>query len=259
MKTMHDFAHWAEWYQDYQGRQLTIPWDDPGRLPASLRGIVGPSVAQFELGESSEATSLKAKVARYVRRGGDRHYQTAMDWFIHEENRHARMLGRWMDIEGLPKLKAHPADWFFRQFRRWVPLRYSLMILVSAEMLAVGYYQALRDIGPSTILATISRQILLDEDRHLHFQAMAIRTLLGKAGNLRLRLERAFARLLLEAATDVLWFHHGRFFQEAGWRYGDLRACAQAQFGKVWRCVETGAFEAEPAAAPALAHSTTTA
>ena len=82
MKTSDSFAAWADWYKNYLDRQLTVDWNTFERLPPKLKAVVGDSVRQFQLGESSEARNLKAKVERFVKKGGDRDYQEAMEWFI---------------------------------------------------------------------------------------------------------------------------------------------------------------------------------
>ena len=245
MKTNDSFAAWADWYRNYLDRQLPIDWNTFERLPADLKQVVGDSVRQFQLGESSEAQNLKSKIARYVKKGGDRAYQDAMDWFIFEENRHARLLGRFMALEDIPKVTSHFSDKLFRFVRHGVGLRHAITILLSAELIAVPYYTALSQATRSPILTTICKQILLDEANHIRFQAKAIRTLLEGRGALRRRAAYAFARLLLEPALDIVWFHHARLFRAAGWSFKDMRRGSIAQFEWAWKMVLTGCEEAQ--------------
>jgi hypothetical protein len=247
MKTSDSFAKWADWYRNYLDRQLPVDWNSFERLPAHLKQVVGDSVRQFQLGESSEARNLKAKVARYVQQGGDPAYQEAMEWFIFEENRHARLLGRFMALEDIPKVQSHFSDKLFRLARHSVGLRLSITILLSAELIAVPYYMALRDVSRSPILTAICDQILLDEANHVRFQAKAIHTLLQGRGRLRLRIERVRASILLELALDVVWFNHGRLFDAAGWNFSKLRRAARVQFDWAWQMILSGQEIAVPA------------
>ncbi len=240
MKTNDSFAAWADWYRDFLDRQIPIDWNTFERLPPDLKQVVGDSVRQFQLGESSEAHNLKAKIGRYVQRGGDRAYQDAMEWFIYEENRHARLLGRFMALEDIPKAQKHFADYLFRLARHSVGLRLGITVLLSAELIAVPYYTALSQVSTSPILTTICKQILLDEAQHIRFQSKAIHVMMKGFGPLRRRAAHAFARLLLEPAIDLVWFSHGSLFRAAGWQFADLRRASIVQFRWAWQMILSG-------------------
>lgn len=246
MKTTDSFAAWADWYRDFQARQLPIDWTTFERVPKDIHSIVANSVRQFQLGESSEARNLKSKVARMVKKGGDPAYQDAMDWFIFEENRHSRLLGRFMAVEDMPKANSQFTDRLFRFSRHATNLRHSLMILVSAEIVAVPYYTALRKATNSPILTTICHQILLDEAMHIRFQAKALRMLLQGKSALKRRAERILARVMLEAALDVVWFNHADLLRLAGWQFADLRRESLQQFRWAWAMIEGTEANPEP-------------
>lgn len=238
MSTIDSFAAWADWFRDFHGRQLPIPWESFERVPKDIHPTVAASVRQFQLGESSEARNLKAKVARHVKKGGDRAYQDAMDWFIFEENRHSRLLGRFMALEHMPKATSQLTDRLFRCVRHTVGLRTSLTILLSAELIAVPYYTALRRATCSPILTTICDQILLDEAMHIRFQAKAIRMLLAGKHRWRRRAAFSLARWMLEPALDVVWFNHGDLLRLAGYAFADLRRESLLQFHWAWAMIE---------------------
>jgi hypothetical protein len=246
MKTTDSFAAWADWFRDFQGRQLKVDWDSFVRIPEDIHPIVAASVRQFQLGESSEARNLKAKVARYVKKGGDRAYQDAMEWFIFEENRHSRLLGRFMALEDMPKAASQLTDRIFRWTRHGVGLRHSLTILLSAELCAVPYYTALRAATTSPILTAICNQILQDEAMHIRFQARAIRMMLADKSSFRRRTEHLLARLMLEAALDVVWFHHAALFRLAGYTFADFRRESKTQFDWAWAMIDGTETNPEP-------------
>ncbi len=237
MKTSDSFRAWADWYRNFLDRQLPIDWNTFERIPPELKEVIGDSVRQFQLGESSEARNLKAKVARFVKKGGDKAYQDAMEWFIFEENRHSRLLGRFMDLEDMPKARSNFSDKLFRLCRHSVGLRYSLTILITAEIIAVPYYAALRQVSDSPILTTICKQILLDEANHIRFQAKAIRNMLQGLAPWRRKAAHAIARLLLEPAMDLVWFEHGRLFRAAGWSFRDFRQESIREFQQAWALI----------------------
>ncbi|MEY3445221.1 MAG: hypothetical protein RLZZ519_3502 [Bacteroidota bacterium] len=244
MKTSDSFAAWADWYRDFQSRQLPIDWNNFDRIPPEIHPIVANSVRQFQLGESSEARNLKAKVSKLIKKGGDPAYQDAMDWFIFEENRHSRLLGRFMAMENMPKAESQFTDKLFRLSRHAFGLRNSLMILVSAELIAVPYYTALKNATRSPILTTICDQILRDESMHIRFQAKAIAMLLEGKSALRRKIAHINARIMLEAALDVVWFNHADLLRLYGYQFADLRRESLAQFNWAWAMIN--GLEANP-------------
>lgn len=246
MKTTYNFAAWADWFRDFQRRQIPIDWNNFERIPKDIHPIVAASVQQFQLGESSEAHHLKASVARFVKNGGDRSYQDAMEWFIFEENRHARLLGRFMGLESMPKAKSLFTDKLFRFARHTVGLRRSILILLSAELVAVPYYTALLKATTSPILTTICNQILLDEATHIRFQAKAIRMMLSKKGSFARRAEFLLARIMLEAALDVVWFNHSALLQLGGYEFAHLRKESLAQLQWAWTMIKSETEDLEP-------------
>ncbi|MFN8398082.1 MAG: hypothetical protein U0176_25925 [Bacteroidia bacterium] len=237
MKNPKNFAEWADWFRDFQGRQLPVDWNSMTREPEEAKETVARSVRQFQLGESSEATQLKSKVAKLVKRGGDRHYADAIEWFIFEENRHARLLGRFMAIEDMPKAKKLFADSTFRFLRHMGGLLNQLLILSAAEMIAVPYYSALRRSTDSPILTAICNQILLDEAMHLRFQGQSILMLTNKRSPLRLKWLRWRHKVLLELAVDVVWFGHAELFRIGGYDFKTFRLESIEQFELLWRTI----------------------
>lgn len=237
MRNPKNFAEWADWFRDFQGRQLPVDWNSMARVPEEAKETVARSVRQFQLGESSEALHLKKRVAKHVKRGGDRNYADAIEWFIFEENRHARLLGRFMATEDMPKAKKHFADSTFRFLRHMGDLLHQILILSAAEMIAVPYYSALRRATPSPILTNICNQILLDEAMHLRFQAHSILMLTQKKSVARLKWVRWKHRVLLELAVDIVWFGHADLFRLSGYDFQTFRLESLEQFELLWRTV----------------------
>lgn len=237
MKTNDSFSAWANWFKEFQDRQLQIDWNTMERIPDHVHATIAASIKQFQIGESSEAENLKAKVARHVKKGGDPAYQEALDWFIYEENRHARLLGRFMGLENMPKAKKSVSDSLFRFVRHLGSLRYAHTILVIAEMIAVPYYTALKNASNSPILTAICKQILLDEANHLRFQAKIIKMHLKGKSIWRKRRAKWIAAFLLEIALDVVWFGHGKLLKLDGYDFARFRKESFQQFDFVWQLI----------------------
>jgi hypothetical protein len=151
-----------------------------------------------------------------------------------------------MSLERMPKATSSTSDLVFRQFRRLSNLRYAHVVLSSAEMLAVPYYEALQKVGKSAVLAAICKQILEDEARHLDFQAHIICMHMQHLPNWRKKLAKQIARLLLELATDVVWYGHADLLRAAGHSFGSFRRDAIQQFESTWLRIEGQAKAANP-------------
>jgi hypothetical protein len=98
-------------------------------------------------------------------------------------------------------------------------LELSLTVLVTAELIAVPYYRALRGATGSPILKLICTRILEDEASHLKFQAsMLARAVSARPATLR-RTLRELHRLFLLGTILVVWAEHRAVFEAAGYRF----------------------------------------
>lgn len=223
------FEPWAEWFAEWEGRQQAIPWGQAKGLTTAERAAIAPSIAVFQLGESSDGRNLYGKVLAYAQVRQAPAYAAAMRDFIREENRHAALLGRFMDQEAMPRIRHNRSDAFFRFVRHVLPLRLSHRTLLTAELMAVPYYRALAQSSSSAILKTICKQILADEAQHVAFQSLAIRTL-SPGGRIRRWLEGCYARITLELALDMVWWGHSDLLQRGGYGFGQFRRETIEQF-----------------------------
>ena len=98
----------------------------------------------------------------------------ALQLFIAEEQEHSGILGRFLDREGIPRLTNHWLDEIFRRLRKLAGLEACATVLVTAEVLAIPFYQALRDATGSPLLRAICVRILCDEAAHLNYQALTL-------------------------------------------------------------------------------------
>src|SRR4030095_16934868 len=142
-------AAWIEHFTRSLSRPDIVLGDSPIYLPAVAREGVASSIQEFQLGESSEGRHLISAANRYAALSGDFDYVTALRLFIAEENRHARELGRFLDLAGIPRVESSWPDTVFRILRRRAGLELSIVVLVTAEIIAKVYYAALRDAAGS--------------------------------------------------------------------------------------------------------------
>ncbi len=208
---------WVEHFVRNRSRLLPIPWDLGAELHDDERAAIRSSIQAFQLGESSEGRNLMRYARAWAARSGDADYVAAFGMLIAEEQRHARDLGRFMELNRIPCIRRRWTDSVFRRLRNLVgTLEISIGVLVTAEMIAKVYYVALRDASQSTILRRLCDQILLDEAAHVEFQTEQLARLQhGRAAPL-LWATRALHRVLFVGATLVVAGSHRATLSRGG-------------------------------------------
>ena len=105
---------WAAHFRANDGNLLALPWDGGAAITPAERAAIAASVQEFQLGESSEGRNLISAARRYAASSGDAAYVDALLLFIAEEHRHARDLGRFLDLAGVPRAGHARPDTVFR-------------------------------------------------------------------------------------------------------------------------------------------------
>jgi len=225
------YLRWYEHFREHREKPDDLPWQDSYRLNAGERRAVARSIQQFQLGEWARGRGFVRRAKAHPAFAGDRWFVPALELFIAEEQLHSGILGRFLDREQIPRLKNDWVDGIFRRLRKLAGLEACATVLVTAEVLAIPFYQALRDATGSRLLRAICVRILCDEAAHLNYQALTI-------GSIRRRLSaraRAFRELchsaLFRATALLLWKQHGRVFRGAGWDFDRYWSEAGRAFG----------------------------
>jgi hypothetical protein len=152
--------------------------------------------------------------------GKDSRFLPALKLFIAEEQEHSAILGRFLDRERIPRLTNHWLDAVFRRLRKLAGLELCATVLVTAEVLAIPFYQALRDATRSQLLRAICERILCDEAAHLRFQALTLGLVRRRLGHKARIMHLLGHTVLFRGTAWLLWQQHRAVFRAAGW---DLR------------------------------------
>jgi hypothetical protein len=199
--------------------------------PREKSGIA-KSIQQFQLGEGSKGQRLLERGKKYAREADDSCFAAALTLFIREEQQHSRYLAAFMESQEIPRVGRHWVDTAFRRLRGLAGLELSLTVLVTAEIIAIPYYTALRDATGSTTLKTICRRILEDEAAHLRFQA----SMLGRISAKRSAdWQRALGRLhrqFLLGTLVLVWMEHRSVCEAAGYDFHRFREETLLEFGE---------------------------
>lgn len=210
---------WVEYFRSNAASLMAIPWECGGAITDDQREAIATSIAEFQLGESSEGKHFKGFARAYAQCTGDFSYVPALGAFIAEENRHARDLGRFMDLAGIARASRSWPDVVFRWLRKRAGLELSITVLVTAEIIAEVYYAALREATDSPVLRRLCDQILRDEVKHVQFQCERLAILRRRRRPWIVALQQSAHRLFLTGTILVVWRQHGRALRAGHWSF----------------------------------------
>jgi hypothetical protein len=221
-----NFSEWKAYFVENSSNLKPVHWDDDYVLSSAERETIIKSIQQFQLGENSEGKHLINNAKKYVFHGRDQDYHGAIVEFIREEQRHARDLARFMRMQDIPVIRNHWVDKVFRRLRRFAGLELSVIVLITAEIIAKVYYEALKNATRSRALIELCDQILWDEEKHVQFQSETLYKIGSGRSKTINRLTRWFHRILLEGTLVVVWNQHKRVFKAGGYTFSSFfRAC----------------------------------
>jgi len=224
-------ALWEDHFQESLDHPPVIPWDRAREISAVEREQIRTSIQEFQLGEQAEGRNLKRAAQEYAAKSGDWAYLAALKLFIREEQRHAALLGTFMDKAGLPRVQKNWVDSVFRKLRRLAGLEMSICVLLTAEVIAQVYYDALFGATRSATLRVICRRILEDEEQHVQFQSERLAILRQHRSRFSAGAAVLLQRLLFAGTCLVVWRGHRLVFRAAGLTFGDFWAACRRKMG----------------------------
>jgi hypothetical protein len=214
--TMSDWPAGMVWRNHFR-RNLLDEMDPRARdeWGPGERETLGPSLARFQLGESSDGRHLLRYARQFGNANGDSWLAEAMALFIQEENRHSFWLGEFLKAQGYPLLGRCWSDTVFRVVRKL--LGFGLMIAVPgcAEIVAVPYYRAVKEMTGSGWLRAICTRLLSDEAMHLRFQAANLGAVWRRWKFLPLL--HGCHKAMMAIICLVVWHDHGTVLRRGGY------------------------------------------
>jgi len=213
------FASWHEHFFENRDRAGALPWHDSYELTQTERRAVARSIQQFQLGEYARGRGFVRRASEHPALAADSWFVPSLRLFIEEEQEHSGILGRFLDREHIPRLTHHWMDKVFRRLRKLAGLEACATVLVTAEVLAIPFYQALRDATGSPLLRAICVRILCDEAKHLNYQALTIGLVRRQLSEKGRALRSLCHATLFHATALLLWREHRSVFRAAGWNF----------------------------------------
>lgn len=229
------YEPWHRHFLQNRGASRMLPWDESQRLSASERRLVARSIQQFQLGEWARGRGLMRRASAHPVLAIDPWWLPALQLFIAEEQEHSNILGCFLDRERIPRLPNHWLDGIFRRLRKLAGLELCSTVLVTAETLAIPFYQALRDATHSPLLRAICVRILCDEAAHLKYQALTLGLIHRSLGK-RARAVRSLSHsVLFQGTALLLWQQHRQVFHAAAWNFRRFWNEARREFALLER------------------------
>lgn len=190
---------WAAYFDQNAGRSMPIEDFEEEALTEAEKKLIFPTIKIFQAGEASEGGYLMQAADAYSSRTGDEPYAKAIRGFIREENRHSAYLKKYMDHYEIKPCKRSWLDACFRRIRKLSGLKSEVIVLMTAEIIALSYYSALAKCTQSPVLKAICRQMLHDELYHIVFQSTTLYKLKSFWG------EKAMRAFFMEATLLAVW------------------------------------------------------
>ncbi|MDA1044091.1 MAG: hypothetical protein O3C57_02590 [Verrucomicrobia bacterium] len=210
---------WVHYFKANASVLMEIPWHLEETLGVKEKAAIGHSIAIFQLGESSDGEHFIAAGKEYVTASGDTHYEEALKRFIAEEHRHSRDLGHFMRTRDIPFLQHQWTDFVFRCIRKAAGLEVCISVLITAELVAKTYYQALHEATGSRILKTLCRQICRDEVQHVYFQSGVLGRIRQGRSLGRLWVNEQLHGILMLGTLGVVWLDHRHVYRAGGFSF----------------------------------------
>jgi hypothetical protein len=206
---------WRRHFLANRERDCLLEWDRSEPLSGAERLVVGRSIQQFQLGEWARGRGFLRRASRHPELGVQPEFVKSLELFIQEEQRHSLMLREFLEHERIPLLGGDAVDHVFRRLRKLAGLEVCVMVLVTAEVLAIPFYSALRGATNSRALKAICARILRDEAAHLKYQALTLGLMWRRLSRPARAMRYVAHSALFYAAAVVLWVQHRRVFRAA--------------------------------------------
>jgi len=210
-----NFLCWQQYFFKNRDHFDHLEWKGNQTLIAGEKQVIASSIRQFQRGEHSEGKYFM----QFAMRMQDSSYVETVKLFIKEEQNHAAVLGKFMEVEGIPKLGKDWLDNIFRRLRKLAGLEGSVTVLLTAEIIAMVYYKALFNATRSAMLKQICQQILKDEEMHLRFQSYTLALLYKRKPVLRSFFSRTAHHILMAGTILIVWVYHYKVLRRGAYSF----------------------------------------
>jgi hypothetical protein len=210
-----NFTLWYQYFQANRNHFDYLDCENAESLTRKEKEIITSSVQQFQRGEYSEGKHF----LQFAKSMNDESYVETVKIFIKEEQDHAAVLGRFMDINAIEKLGSDWLDNTFRWLRKLAGLEGTITVLLTAEIISMVYYKALQVATTSGLLRQICKQILIDEKMHLRFQSFALGILYKRKMRITFIISKLIHKILIAGTIIMVWLYHKKVLRAGNYNF----------------------------------------
>ena len=207
------YREWIGWFAHNNDQRLAIDFSKEKGLSEEEAKLIFPSIREFQKGEGSDGKYLLQAVDQFACRTGMEEYREAMEWFVKEENWHSAYLRKFMDYYRVEVKDRSFLDQIFRKLRKAGGIKGEVTVLVTAEMIALTYYDALAKSTDSPALKSICEQMLHDEIPHIMFQSYTLSFFENSMKDKLLRI------LMMEGTLLFVWGAFRKVYLSGGYGF----------------------------------------
>jgi hypothetical protein len=209
------FSLWYQYFQSNRSHFDHLDWEKKELLNDKEKGIITSSIQQFQRGEYSEGKHF----LQFAKSMKDESYIETVKIFIKEEQDHAAIIGKFMDIYAIKKLGSDWVDNTFRSLRKLAGLEGTVTVLLTAEIISMVYYKALKLATSSVLLQQICKQVLIDEEMHLRFQSFALGLLYKRKMKVTFFISKFLHNILMAGTIIVVWLYHKKVLRAGRYNF----------------------------------------
>ncbi len=231
---------WVEYFKYNNSHLLKLDFSNHSELSDKEIKLITPSIQAFQIGEGSEGRHLLKEVEIFAEKNHYPEYKEIMKWFILEENRHSQTLKKYMEIYEIETVRGLWIDGIFRLLRKLMGLECEVIVLVTAEMIALSYYTALANATNSRLLRTICAQMLNDELKHVVLQSDTLYRISKNRNQLVNNLVRMIRKCLMRCTVFIVWYKYKKLFIKGNFSYSRFKNYSLAYLKESINIEKTG-------------------
>lgn len=207
---------WVAYFKYNNSHLIKLDYSQNNELTPEESDLIFSSVKAFQIGEGSEGKHLLKTVNDFAVKTNYTEYPEIMTWFILEENRHSNTLKKYMEIYGIESAEKLWIDSIFRCLRKLMGIECEIIVLVTAEMIALSYYYALANATNSKLLKNICEQMLNDELKHVVLQSDTLNRISSDRSEYVNSIQRMVRKLIMSVTSSVVWMKYKKVFVKGG-------------------------------------------
>jgi hypothetical protein len=222
-----DLEIWLNHFEYHAAHPRCIPPGLSDVLKPGERRLIARSIAVFQVCEQAEGSALLRSARRFAAKHAAAPLMRITELFVREQQRHAALLGAFMEDHDIERKETALTDFVFCCLRRVGGFGFRLNVLVAAELIANGYYRALEAATGCQRLKILCRTLVADELAHIGLESQLLLALRARQPILLRALSRLLHRTFFSCAAAVVYLTHRAVLRGAGHDLGSfLRVCA---------------------------------